>query len=170
MIKDLSSLTGDLHDVLAPLEAEEQQRAITAALAASHENLLVRGAELAIDKSANRRERPHRRVRVLLSAPDECVAREVLVDPDGNVIADRDLGPRNLPYLASEIEQARAIAERDEQVARLFARYTVGVGTFAPMLGGAGRHRLGGFHFLPLLKPPQPPPRTTTAADSHPDN
>src|SRR5712691_11559999 len=163
----MSSLTRELRDVLAPLGAEEERRAIAAALASSGASgdTLVRGAELAIDKSVRRGERPQRRVRVLLSAPAECVAREVLVDQDGRVVSDRELGPRNLPFLESEVDQARAIAERDERVAKLLAGYRVGVGTFAPMLDAAGRHRLVGLHFLDVSNPDLPRPLTSAVVD-----
>jgi hypothetical protein len=165
---DMSSLTRELRDVLAPLGAEEAERAIAAALAArgaSRETLLVRGAELAIEKSARRGERPQRRVRVLLTAPAECVVREVFVDPNGKVVSDRELGPRNLPFSQSEVDQARTIAERDEQVAKRIASYTVGVGTFAPMLHGASRHRLVGLHFLDVSNPDIPRPLISAVVD-----
>lgn len=166
MTTDMSSLTRELRDVLAPLGADEERRAIEAALAVSgerRETVMVRGAELAIDKI--RGNRPLRRVRVLLTAPTESVVREVLVDLNGKVVSDRELGPRNLPYLESEVEQARAVAQRDEQVAKLLAGYTVGVGTFAPMLGGAGRHRLVGLHFLDVSNPDVPRPLTSVVVD-----
>jgi hypothetical protein len=166
---DMSPLTREFQDLLAPLDAEEERRAIAAALAARKarpEAMVIRGAELAIEKAAGRGERPHRRVRVLLTAPLECVAHEVIVDADGNVVSDRELGPRNLPFLASEIEQARAIAERDEQVAKLLGGcHTVGIGTFAPMLSAAGRDRLVGLHFLDITNPDIPRPVTTAVVN-----
>lgn len=168
MATDMSALTRRLQDVLAPLGAEEEQRAIRAALWSIGERakaLRVRGAELAIEKSENRRERPYRRVRVLFTAPDENVVREVLVDADGRVVSDRELGPRNLPFLPSEIERARAIAERDEQVAKAIAGYEVGVGTFAPTLRDAGRNRRVGLHFLDIANPDLPRPLTSVVVD-----
>jgi len=156
---EMSPLTERMSEVLAPLGEEEERRAIEAALAAgggSRETLIVRGAELLIEKARPRSERPFRRVRVLLTAPGESVVREVLVDSEGSVVSDRDLGPRNLPFLESEVEQARAVAERDERVARRLAGYKVGVGSFAPSLDGAGRHRLVGLRFLDLANPDLP--------------
>jgi len=167
---DMSPLTREFQDLLAPMDAEEERRAIAAALGlfreASRDTTIVRGAELVIEKAARRREPPQRRVRVLLTAPAECVAREVIVDAAGNVISDRELGPRNLPFLASEIEQARAIAERDEQVAKRLADFDrVGVGTFAPLLSAAGRDRLVGLHFLDIDNPDIPRPVTTAVVN-----
>ena len=163
MTTDMSPLTREFQDLLAPLEAEEERRAIAAALVsagANREAVVVRGAELAIEKAARRGERPYRRVRVLLTAPTECVTREVIVDADGKVVSDRDLGPRNLPFLPEEVEQARAIAERDEQVAQRIAGCSVGVGTFAPGLPAAGRDRLVGLYFLDVANPDIPRPLT----------
>ena len=169
MTSDMSPLTREFQDLLAPLEAEEERRAIAAALAAREaraEAMVIRGVELAIEKAPRRGERPHRRVRVLLTALTECIAHEVIVDADGNMVSDRELGPRNLPFLASEVEQARAIAERDEQVAGLLRGYDrVGVGTFAPMLGAAGRDRLVGLHFLDIANPDIPRPVTTAVVN-----
>lgn len=169
MTTDMSPLTREFQDLLAPLEAEEERRAIAAALmsaGANREAVVIRGAELAIEKAARRGERPHRRVRVLLTAPTECVTREVIVDADGNVVSNRDLGPRNLPFLAEEVEQARAIAQRDEQVAKVLARYDrVGVGTFAPTLPAGGRDRLVGLHFLDVANPDIPRPVTTAVVN-----
>jgi hypothetical protein len=166
---DMSPLTREFQDLLAPLEAEEEQRAIAAVLAARKvrsQGMIIRGAELAIEKAPRRGERPHRRVRVLLTAPAECIAHEVIVDADGNVVSDRELGPRNLPFLESEVAQARVIAERDEQVANLLAGYDrVGVGTFAPMLSAAGRDRLVGLHFLDITNPDIPRPVTTAVVN-----
>ena len=173
MTTDMSPLTERMRDVIAPLGAEEERRAVEAALASRdgiRQNLLVRGAELAIDKPARRGETPVRRVRVLLSARGESVAREVLVDSYGKVVSDRELGPRNWPYLEHEVYQARAVAERDEHVAKRLAGYKVGVGTFAPMLGASGgsadaRHRLVGLHFLDVSNPDIPRPLASVVVD-----
>jgi hypothetical protein len=165
---DVSSLTEKMREVLAPLGAEEERRAIEAALEArgkARENLLVRGAELVVDKPGGRGERPLRRVRVLLSARAESVVREVLVEGDGKVVSDRELGPHNLPYLEAEVDEARAVAERDERVARRLTGYQVGVGTFAPMLQAAGRHRLVGLHFLDVSNPDIPQPLISVVVD-----
>lgn len=170
MTTDMSSLTEQMREVLAPLGVEEERRAIDAALAARNggrETLLVRGAEVAIDKSPGRDEAPVRRVRVLLSAHAESVVREVLVDTYGKVVSDRELGPRNLPYLEDEVLQARAVAERDEHVAKRLTGHKVGVGTFAPMLGVSrhSRHRLVGLHFLDVSNPDMPRPLTSVVVD-----
>jgi hypothetical protein len=165
---EMSSLTEKMREVLAPLGAEEERRAIEAALEArgkARENLLVRGAELVVDKPGGRGERPLRRVRVLLSARAESVVREILVEGNGKVVSDRELGPRNLPYLEAEVDEARAVAERDEHVARRLTGYQVGVGTFAPMLQAAGRHRLVGLHFLDVSNPDIPQPLTSVVVD-----
>jgi hypothetical protein len=164
---DMSSLTEQMRDVLAALGAEEEQRAVDAALASrngARETLLVRGAELAIEKPPHRGETPLRRVRVLLAVRAESVVHEVLVDEHGKVVSDRELGPRNSPYLEDEIYQARAVAERDEQVAMRLAGLKVGVGTFAPMLG-ASRHRLVGLHFLDVSNADIPQPLTSVIVD-----
>ena len=173
MTTEMSSLTEQMSDVLAPLGAEEERRAVEAALEArggARENLLVRGAELAIDKPPRRGERPLRRVRVMLGVSAESVVREVLVDSHGKVVSDRELGPRNLPYLETEVYQARAVAERDEQVAKRLTGFKVGVGTFAPMLLASGasdaaRHRLVGLHFLDVSNPDIPQPLTSVVVD-----
>ena len=176
MTIEMSSLTEQMRDVLAPLGAEEERRAVAAALEArggTRENTVVRGAELAIDKAPRRGERPVRRVRVLLSLRAESVVREVFVDPRGNVVSDRELGPRNVPYIETEVYQARAVAERDEQVAKRLAGFKVGVGTFAPMVLGTGasdasdaaRHRLVGLHFLDISNPDIPQPLTSVVVD-----
>src|SRR5262245_24959517 len=136
MISDMSSLTKQMRNVLAPLGPEEERRAVDAALASRHgtrETLLVRGAELVVEKPPRRGQTPLRRVRVLISARAESVVYEVLVDERGTIVSDRDLGPCNSTYLNDEIYQAREVAERDEQVAKRLAGLKVGVGTFAPM-------------------------------------
>ena len=167
MIADMSSLTEQMRNVLAPLGTEEERRAVDAALASSHgtrATLLLRGAELAIEKPARRGETPLRRVRVLLAARAQSSVREVLVDEQGKVVSDRDLGPRNSPFLDDEVYQARAAAERDQHVAKRLASFKVGVGTFAPMLGTSG-HRLVGLHFLDVSNPDLPRPLMSVVVD-----
>src|SRR6187399_1580158 len=98
MTPDMSLLTNEMRSVLAPLEGEWERRAIDAVLEASgalRGNAIVRGVELAIDKPSRRGDRPQRRVRVLLSARDDSAVHEFLVDTDGKVVSERDLGPRN---------------------------------------------------------------------------
>jgi hypothetical protein len=104
-------------------------------------------------------------VRVLLSARAESVVREVLVDVDGKVASNRELGSRNLPYLQAEVDQARAMAEKNEHVARHLAGFKVGVGTFAPILQGSERHRLVGLHFLDVSNANLPRPLTSVVVD-----
>lgn len=171
MTTDMSSLTERMRALLAPLGAEEERRAIDAALAAedsSRGRLLVRGAELMIHKAPRRGETPERRVRVLLSGAAESSVHEVLVDAQGKVVAQRSLGPRNSPYLEDEIAGARAVAERDERVLPRLVGYKIAVGTFAPRLAAAtpaANHRLVGLHFLDVSNPATPKPLTSVVVD-----
>ncbi len=170
MNADVAPLAERNPDPHAPLHPEEERRAIEAALAARHgprEDFRVRGAELLIVKPPRRDERPARQVRVLLTRRTESVVHEVLVDAEGRVIADRDLGPRSLPYQPDEIDQARAVAESDTAVNKHFGDYPIGFGTFAPMLETArsSRHRLVGLHFLDLSNPDVPRPLVSVVVD-----
>ena len=92
------------------------------------------------------------------------VAHEVVVDSDGAIFEERQLGAMNLPYTGEEIEHARAVAERDEQLARQLADRAYGVGTFGPSLGESG-HRLVGLHFVDVTDPDSPRPIVSAVVD-----
>jgi len=165
--KEMSELTERMRGILAPLTGAEERRAIEAALASSTHRLddpVVRGVELAIDKPGRRGAAPSRHVRVVLAGRNSALAHEVLLDSDGVITDERDLGPINLPYTSEEIERARAVAVRDDYVARQLVDRAYGVGTFGPSTDDSG-HRLVGLHFVDVTDPDIPQPITSAIVD-----
>ena len=163
----MSELTERTRGVLAPLTEAEEARAVEAALASGTHGLedpFVRGVEVAVNKPRRRGDAPTRRVRVVLTERHGAVAHEVVVDSDGAIFEERQLGAMNLPYTDEEIEQARAVAVRDEQLARQLVDRAYGVGTFGPSLGESG-HRLVGLHFVDVTDPDSPRPIVSAVVD-----
>ena len=86
MNSEMSPLTRDFAEVIAPLGEDEERRAVEAALA--HLGLRrpsVYGVELRIDK--NRRSLPRRRIGVLLGELDGYLPYEVVVSDDAAVVS-----------------------------------------------------------------------------------
>ncbi len=167
MAKEMSELTERWRATLTPLTDVEERRAIEVALASwTHrlEDPVVRGVELGVTKPRHRHEPPSRRVRVVVTERGGARAHETVLDPDGAIIEERDLGPMNLPYTSEEIEQARDVAGRDEHVAGRLVGRAVGVGTFGPSLGDSG-HRLVGLHFLDVTDQESPRPIVSVVVD-----
>ena len=168
MADEVSAITDAARAVVAPLEPEEERRAVEAALGHVRRDVpsvRVYGVELAVVKPKRRGELPTRQVRVLLAVPRSSAVHEVLVDADGEVVAVEERPPINLPYLPEEVEEARAIAERDERVAEL-AEYgrPLGVGTFAPK-SHPESHRLVGLHYVDIEDPYLPRPLASVVVD-----
>jgi hypothetical protein len=83
---EMSPLTRDFAEVIAPLGEDEERRAVEVALA--HLGLrrpMVYGVELRIDK--NRRSLPRRRIGVLLGELDGYLPYEVVVSDDAAVVS-----------------------------------------------------------------------------------
>ena len=165
MAGEASAITKRARDIVAPLGDEEEQRAVETALAhfsADRAALRVYGAELAIEK--RRGKVPERRVRVLVALRGSSLVHEVLIDASGDIAAVEERPSLNLPYLADEVEEATAIAARDERVADLLGDRVVGVGTFAPK-NDERSHRLVGLHYLDTEDPHAPRPLATVVVD-----
>jgi hypothetical protein len=162
-----SAVTEGARAIVAPLGAEEERRAVEAALAHLRRDaasMRIHGAELAIEKAKRRGQTPARRVRVLLAARGSSAAHEVFVDASGGVVTAHEHASVNLPYLPDEVEEATAIARRDPRVEQIVERRTVGVGTFAPRSDEEG-HRLVGLHYLDVEDPYAPQPLATVVVD-----
>jgi hypothetical protein len=153
MVGDRSPLTEALIDVIAPLEAEEERRALDAALGSFEgRRMRVYGAQLRIDK--RRGNVPDRSVAVLLADVDPYTPYEVTIDADGAVvqtIEQPDLVP---PFSGVEISDALALARRHPRLADLVERWDVRPAHFYPTTHPhgvdeprRGRRRVG-IHFL----------------------
>jgi hypothetical protein len=164
---EMSELTERVRRILAPLTEAEERRAIEVALASGTHRLddpVVRGVELAVNKPGRRGEAPSRHVRVVLTGRNRALAHEFLLDSNGAITGERRLGPINFPYTSEEIEQARAVAVRDDHVARQLVDRAYGLGTFGPSTDEPG-HRLVGLHFVDVTDPNIPQPIVSAVVD-----
>jgi hypothetical protein len=147
--------TEALLGVIAPLEADEERRAIEAALGSfDGRRMRVYGAELRIEK--RRGGVPDRVVGVLLADLDPYIPWEVLVDADGTVVEAVEHPELVPPFSAAEICDATAIARRHPALGDLAERWGVRPAPFYPTTHEHGtdekRHgrRRVGIHFLDI--------------------
>jgi hypothetical protein len=153
MVSHRSALTESILEVIAPLGADEERRAVEAALARFEGRpMRVYGAELRIEK--RRGKLPDRAVSVLLADLDAYLPCEVVVDAEGTVVdavEQPDLVP---PFSDAELGDALAVARRDPELTELAERWGVRPAPFYPSTHkhGAEQPRRGrrrvGLHFL----------------------
>ena len=131
MVRDRSRLTEELIEVIAPLDADEERRAIDAALGRFEgRRTRVYGAELRIEK--RRGQRPDRAVSVLVADLDPYMPVEVVVDADGAVVEVVERPELVPPFSAAEISDALAYARRESAVGELAERWSVRSAPFYP--------------------------------------
>jgi hypothetical protein len=154
MAPPMSPLTERLAEVIAPLSADEERRAIEAALATVQgERLHVYGAELRIDK--RRSSVPARRISVFLADLAGYLPYEVVIDADGQVVEANEQPELVPPFSPSEIGDALALARSVPEVVELGERWGVSSAVFYPSGHEHGerdsmRRRRVGFHFLDI--------------------
>jgi hypothetical protein len=154
MNSEMSPLTRDFAEVIAPLGEDEERRAVEAALA--HLGLRrprVYGVELRIDK--NRRSLPRRRIGVLLAELDGYLPHEVVVSDDAAVVsasARPDLMP---PFSDEEVAEAAVLARTEVRIDEEARRWGVRFGPFYPSRhrhdgpdDGDAARRLVGLHYF----------------------
>lgn len=153
MVGDRSTLTEALIEVIAPLEADEERRAVDAALGRFEgRRMRVYGAELRIEKRHGKL--PDRAVSVLLADLDPYTPFEVVVDTDGAVVESVEQPQVVPPFTTAEIGDALAIARRHPTLRDLAERWNVRPAPFYPTThpDGADEPRRGrrrvGIHFL----------------------
>jgi hypothetical protein len=113
-----SELTEAIIDVIAPLEGDEERRAVDAALSRFEgRRMRVYGAELRIEK--RRGKLPGRAVSVLLADLDPYTPYEVVVDADGTVVDAVEQPELVPPFYDAELGDALAIARRPPELAAL---------------------------------------------------
>jgi hypothetical protein len=170
MTIEMSRLTRRLVDTAAPLAPDEQQRAIAAAIAHLGGDLSVYGAEVRIDKPTQRNAKSHRRIAVRLGDPGANTVHEILVDTAGTVVGAARHEGVVVPFTATEIDRAIAIAESDPAVAHLARRKGVMRAPFYPSAHAHNRHkppggRRVGFHFLSAANPRRVHPLLSVVVD-----
>jgi hypothetical protein len=129
-----SAETRRIEEVIAPLLDDEESSARSAAaeyLADRAERFRILGVEVRVDKPDDPQRVPQRQVRVLVIDYSNRITRDVMVDPAGVVVEARNLGGYQPVFLAEEVEEARAVAEADERVARAASLPGLFVSTFA---------------------------------------
>lgn len=154
MASEKSGLTEAITDVIAPLEGDEERRAVDAALGRFEgRRMRVYGAELRIEK--RRGKLPDRAVNVLLAELDPYTPYEVVVDADGTVVEAVEQAELVPPFSDAELSDALAIARRDPELGGLAERWGVRPAPFYPTTHDdaaedrRGRRRVG-FHFLDI--------------------
>ena len=168
----MSGLTRDLAEVIAPLDDDEERRAVTAALSAVElRRPLVYGVELRIDK--RRGAPPHRQIGVLLADLDGYLPYEVIVGDDGMVVAAEarpDLVP---PFTEDEVAEAGVLARTDARLAEVTRRWETKPAVYYPTQHGhdhddepvvPGR-RLVGLHFFDASDPANLVPLASAVVD-----
>ena len=168
----MSALTRDLAEVIAPLDDDEQRRAVAAALSALElRRPIVYGVELRIDK--RRGAPPHRRTGVLLADLDGYLPHEVIVGDDGTVVAAEarpDLVP---PFTEEEVAEAGVLARADARLADVARRWETKHAVYYPTQHGhdhddepvvPGR-RLVGLHFFDASDPANLVPLASAVVD-----
>lgn len=153
MVREMSALTERMMEVIAPLEADEERRAVDAAVGKFEgRRVRVYGAELRIEK--RRGNLPDRAVSVLLADLDPYTPYEVVVDADGAVVEAREQSELVPPFSGSEVCDALAVARRHPALGGLADRWAVRTAPFYPTTHGQGadapRRRRVGVHFLDL--------------------
>jgi hypothetical protein len=147
----ISKETARLRSVIAPLSTREERRAIEAAKAHLSKELSPRyrvfGAQLRIEKPAKPATISNRTIAVLILDYEKRRALEAIVSADGKVLRVLDLQGFQPAFLDDEVKEARAIAARDERVARIGKVRGSFVSTFAPHQDNSPRRRQVGLRY-----------------------
>jgi hypothetical protein len=150
MDSDRSPHARQLREVVAPLEKEEERRAMAAAVAQlerpQERRFRVLGAELLVEKPRQPDALPERRIDVIVVDYDGRQILEVLVDANGEVVGREQLGYQPA-FDPDEVDEADAIAKQDPRVARLTQQPEVLVSTFVPVVDAELGVRLVGLRY-----------------------
>lgn len=147
----MSKATARLRSAVAPLSTREERRAIEAARAHLSKELSPRyrvfGADLRIDKPAGPATTPKRTIAVLILDYEKRRTLEAIVNVAGKVFRVLDLQGFQPAFLDDEVKEARAIAARDERVARIRKQRGSFVTAFAPDQDHSPRRRQVGLRY-----------------------
>jgi hypothetical protein len=147
----MSKATVRLRGAIAPLSTREERRAIEAATAHLSKKLSQRyrvfGAELRIDKPTDPATTPKRTIAVLILDYEKLRTLEAIVNASGKVLRVLDLQGFQPAFLDDEVKEARAIAARDERVARIVKLRGSFVSAFAPDQDHSPRRRQVGLRY-----------------------
>lgn len=150
-VAHMSKATVRLRGAIAPLSTREERRAIEAATAHLSKKLSRRyrvfGAELRIDKPADPATTPKRTIAVLILDYEKPRTLEAIVNAAGKVLRVLDLQGFQPAFLDDEVKEARAIAARDDQVARIGKLRGSFVSAFAPDQDHSPRRRQVGLRY-----------------------
>ena len=132
--------------VLAPLDPQEAARAVESAVqrlvlsGARVDRLIAYSPQLQIEKPDERGAAPRRFVRVPIRDRDERQLRELTVDGDGQVVAERRSDVGYPPPTKDELERAKYLAESDERVRELIGEGEITVRVLSPAHSDRNRH------------------------------
>ena len=148
---EMSTATKALLEVIKPLSAKEERTATAAAVkhlsAELSERYQVFPAELRIPKPARPNSASQRMIAVLIVDYEKRRTTEVVVDTLGKLIEKTDLTGFQPMFLVTEIQEARKIAEENEQVARAIKVRGAFASAFGPNIYGKPGARLIGLRY-----------------------
>jgi len=169
MAAPMSPLTELVAEAAGPLGADEERRAVDAALGALRgRRLQVYGAELRVDK--RRGEPPLRRISVGLADLAGYLPYEVLVDERGEVVEVQEQPELVPPFSGREVAEAAVLARAHPELAEVADRWGVATAAFYPTAhdhdhpGPAGRRRVG-LHYLDVRDPDAVRPVASAVVD-----
>jgi hypothetical protein len=156
----MSNETKRLKPVIGPLSKREERQAIKAVTDRLHADLepgqtsrfRVLGAVLQIEKPPKRQAVPQRQIRVLVADYGKKRNLDLVVDRHGKILRMEPYRGFQPAFHDEEITEARTIAERDHQIARLAKQRGVAVSAFGPAQVVSAEQPLGG---APLCTGPQ---------------
>ncbi len=148
---EMSTATKALLEVIKPLSAKEERSAMMASVkhlsGELSERYQVFPAEVRIPKPSSPSAPPKRMIAVLILDYEKRRTTEVLVDTAGKLIEKIDLTGFQPVFLATEIQDARKIAEKDERVARATKIRGAFASAFGPHSYGETGTRLIGLRY-----------------------
>jgi hypothetical protein len=147
MKQEMSKLTRDLAEAIRTLKPREERAAIDAAkvrvASELSDHYRIFGAELRIDKPPDPTKAPPRMIGVLIVDYGNRRNFEVLVDGNSKVVRVIDLQGAQPAYTREEIEEAQAIAEKDNRVGRFVKLKGLFVSEFGPERTSDNSRRIG---------------------------
>src|SRR5262249_8175319 len=147
MKPEMSKLTRELAKVILPLKGKEERAAIKAAQARVAEELSdhyrILGAQLRIDKPSDPTKTPPRMIGVLIVDYGNKRNLEILVNGSGKAVQVIDLRGAQPAPTKEEIDEARAIAEKDDRVRRFTKLKGSFVSEFGPERTADNLRRIG---------------------------
>ena len=153
-----SEATRRLGRVIAPLSSAEGRRATEAVVAyiidqaGAETRFQIVGVELRIDKPANPEELPIRLIRVLAVEYERRRNLDFTVTTRGRIVQVAEDPIIQPTFHNDEIQEAREIAERNQQVARVVRVEGAFASPFVPVRDAEQRNRLIGLHYAAIRR------------------